>query len=87
MQWKRIAVIVLGVILVAGPAAAIPVTDPAALAQRVTMMANQVSIIANQLTQIQQFYRQAHRNEGPGAAPEGQGPGRLPFPHFALHQS
>ena len=55
MQWKRMGVIALGVVLVAAPAAAIPVTDPAALAQRVTMMANQVSIITNQLTQIQQF--------------------------------
>jgi len=43
------------VILVAAPASAIPVTDPAAIAQRITMMANQVSIITNQLTQIQQF--------------------------------
>ncbi len=55
MQWKRIAAITLSVVLVAGPAAAIPVTDPAAIAQRITMMANQVSIITNQLTQIQQF--------------------------------
>ena len=55
MQWKRIAVITLSLILVAGPASAIPVTDPAALVQRITMMANQVSIITNQLTQIQQF--------------------------------
>ena len=55
MQWKRIGVIALSVILVAAPAAAIPVTDPAAMAQRVTMLANQSSIIANQLTQIQQF--------------------------------
>ena len=55
MQWKRIAAITLSVILVAGPASAIPVTDPAALVQRITMMANQVSIITNQLTQIQQF--------------------------------
>ena len=55
MQWKRIGVIALSVILVAAPASAIPVTDPAAIAQRITMMANQVSIITNQLTQIQQF--------------------------------
>ncbi len=55
MQWKRMGVIALSVILVAGPASAIPVTDPAAIAQRITMMANQVSIITNQLTQIQQF--------------------------------
>ena len=55
MQWKRMGVIALSVVLVAAPASAIPVTDPAALAQRVTMMANQVSIITNQLTQIQQF--------------------------------
>ena len=55
MQWKRVAVIALSVVLVAAPAAAIPVTDPAAIAQRITMMANQVSIITNQLTQIQQF--------------------------------
>ena len=55
MQWKRMGVITLGVVLVAPPASAIPVTDPAAIAQRITMMANQVSIITNQLTQIQQF--------------------------------
>jgi hypothetical protein len=48
-------VIALSVVLVAAPASAIPVTDPAAIAQRITMMANQVSIITNQLTQIQQF--------------------------------
>ena len=55
MQWKRIGVIALSVVLVVAPASAIPVTDPAAIAQRITMMANQVSIITNQLTQIQQF--------------------------------
>ena len=55
MQWKRMGVIALSVILVAAPASAIPVTDPAAIAQRITMLANQVSIITNQLTQIQQF--------------------------------
>ncbi len=55
MQWKRMGVIALSVVLVAAPASAIPVTDPAAIAQRITMMANQVSIITNQLTQIQQF--------------------------------
>ena len=55
MQWKRMGVIALSVILVVAPASAIPVTDPAAIAQRITMMANQVSIITNQLTQIQQF--------------------------------
>ena len=55
MQWKRIGVIALSVVLVAAPASAIPVTDPAAIAQRITMMANQVSIITNQLTQIDQF--------------------------------
>ena len=55
MQWKRVGVIALSVVLVAAPASAIPVTDPAAIAQRITMMANQVSIITNQLTQIQQF--------------------------------
>jgi len=55
MQSKRIGVIALSVVLVAAPASAIPVTDPAAIAQRITMMANQVSIITNQLTQIQQF--------------------------------
>lgn len=55
MQWKRIGVIALSVVLVAGPASAIPVTDPAAIAQRITMMTNQVTIITNQLTQIQQF--------------------------------
>ena len=55
MQWKRIGVIVLSVVLVAAPAAAIPVTDPAAIVQRITMMTNQISIITNQLTQIQQF--------------------------------
>lgn len=55
MQWKRMGVIALSVVLVAAPASAIPVTDPAAIAQRITMMTNQVSIITNQLTQIQQF--------------------------------
>lgn len=55
MQWKRMGVIALSVVLVAAPAAAIPVTDPAALAQRITMMANQTTVITNQLTQIQQF--------------------------------
>ena len=55
MQWKRMGVIVLSVVLVAVPAYSIPVVDPAALAQRITMMVNQVSIITNQLTQIQQF--------------------------------
>lgn len=55
MQWKRIRVIALSVVLVAAPASAIPVTDPAAIAQRITMMTNQVTIITNQLTQIQQF--------------------------------
>ena len=55
MQWKRIAVITLSVVLVAAPASAIPVVDPAALAQRITMMVNQVTIITNQLTQIRQF--------------------------------
>ncbi len=55
MQWKRMGVIALSVVLVAAPAAAIPVTDPAALVQRITMMTNQISIITNQLTQIQQF--------------------------------
>ena len=55
MQWKRVGVITLSVVLVAVPAYSIPVVDPAALAQRITMMVNQVSIITNQLTQIQQF--------------------------------
>ena len=55
MQWKRMGVIALSVVLVAAPASAIPVTDPAALVQRITMMTNQISIITNQLTQIQQF--------------------------------
>ena len=57
MQWKRIGVIALSVVLVVAPAAtaAIPTTDVAALVQRITMMTNQVSIITNQLTQIQQF--------------------------------
>lgn len=55
MQWKRMGVIALSAVLVAAPASAIPVTDPAAIAQRITMMANQISIITNQLTQIQQF--------------------------------
>ena len=55
MQWKRMGVIALSVVLVAAPAAAIPVTDPAAIVQRITMMTNQISIITNQLTQIQQF--------------------------------
>jgi len=55
MQWKRTGVIALSVVLVAAPAVAIPVTDPAAVAQRITMMANQATIITNQLTQIQQF--------------------------------
>ena len=55
MEWKRIGVIALSVVLVAAPASAIPVTDPAAIAQRITMMTNQVSIITNQLTQIRQF--------------------------------
>ena len=55
MQWKRMGVIALSVVLVAAPASAIPVTDPAAIVQRITMMTNQISIITNQLTQIQQF--------------------------------
>ena len=55
MQWKRVGVIALGVVLVAAPASAIPVTDPAAIVQRITMMTNQISIITNQLTQIRQF--------------------------------
>ena len=55
MQWKRMGVITLSVVLVAVPAYSIPVVDPAALAQRITMMVNQVSIITNQLTQIRQF--------------------------------
>ncbi len=55
MQWKRMGVIALSVVLVASPASAIPVTDVGALIQRITMMTNQVSIITNQLTQIRQF--------------------------------
>ena len=55
MQWKRLAAITLSVVLVAVPAYSIPVVDPAALVQRITMMVNQVSIITNQLTQIRQF--------------------------------
>ena len=55
MQWKRLAAITLSAVLVTVPAYSIPVVDPAALAQRITMMVNQVSIITNQLTQIRQF--------------------------------
>ena len=55
MQWKRMGVIALSVVLVASPASAIPVTDVGALIQRITMMTNQISIITNQLTQIRQF--------------------------------
>ena len=86
MQWKRLAAITLSAVLVAVPAYSIPVVDPAALAQRITMMVNQVSIITNQLTQDPAILRPAHGNDGPGEPPEGKGPGSLPRPHFALHQ-
>ncbi len=55
MQWKRIGVIALAVVLVPVPAFAPVSVDPVAKAQRIIMLANQSSIIANQLTQIQQF--------------------------------
>ena len=55
MQWKRIGVIALAVALVPVPAFAPVSVDPVAKAQRIIMLANQSSIIANQLTQIQQF--------------------------------
>ncbi|MDE2755679.1 MAG: hypothetical protein OXI92_03915 [Acidobacteriota bacterium] len=55
MQWKRIGVIALSVVLVAAPASAIPVVDPVAKLQRIIMMTNQLTVITNQLTQIQQF--------------------------------
>ena len=55
MQWKRIGVIVLSVVLVPVPAFAPVSVDPVAKAQRIIMLANQSSIIANQLTQIEQF--------------------------------
>lgn len=55
MQWKRIGVIALAVVLVPVPAFAPVIVDPVAKAQRIILLANQSSIIANQLTQIQQF--------------------------------
>ena len=55
MQWKRIGVITLSLVLVAAPASAFVGVDPVAKVQRILMMTNQVSIITNQLTQIQQF--------------------------------
>ena len=55
MQWKRIGVIALAVVLVPVPVYAPVSVDPVAKAQRIIMLANQSSIIANQLTQIQQF--------------------------------
>ena len=55
MQWKRIGLIALSVVLVAAPASAIPTFDYSAFVQRITLLTNQVSIITNQLTQIQQF--------------------------------
>ncbi|MDE2755818.1 MAG: hypothetical protein OXU26_00025 [Acidobacteriota bacterium] len=55
MQWKRIGAIALALVLFPVPAFAPVSVDPVAKAQRIIMLANQSSIIANQLTQIQQF--------------------------------
>ena len=57
MQWIRIGVIALSVVLVLVPVPAYAPfsVDPIAKIQRITMMINQASIITNQLTQIQQF--------------------------------
>ena len=59
MQWKRIGVIALSVVLVLAlvpvPAYAPFSVDPIAKLQRIVMMTNQVTVITNQLTQIRQF--------------------------------
>ncbi len=86
MQWKRMGVITLSVVLVAVPAYSIPVVDPAALAQRITMMVNQVSIITNQLTQIQQFSDKLTEMRDQVQHLKEKGLGNLPRPHRALYQ-